>query len=139
MSHALPMRSTRNWEGAQLGQLIQTGQRDIAQHYAHCINWGKLAVRNWSLLRDGPGISQWMLGNCITCCICLLGFISVSRSFCCLNNNDHKILKLFSSQWMGFTYFDYPPHPTLVGGRLSKHLSGVQLLSGVKMQQDTKL
>lgn len=42
------------------------------------MNWGELARRGWSLLRDGMGIDQWVVRNCVVQLLFLLGALSLS-------------------------------------------------------------
>jgi len=65
---AWPARCTGNWEGTQLGQLTQTGQRDILFLMTSCTVYklGELAGGQRSLLRDGLGIVHQVVSN-FTC------------------------------------------------------------------------
>jgi len=64
---AWPARCIGSWEGTQLGQLTQTGQRDILFPMMSCSVYklGELAGGQRSLLRDGLGIVHQVLSNCI--------------------------------------------------------------------------
>lgn len=68
---ALPVRSwrcTRSWEGTQLRQLAQSGQRDIPYHMMPCsaIKLGEKFEFSRAAIAQGPvGIGQLMVSSCI--------------------------------------------------------------------------
>jgi len=58
---AWPARCTGSWEGTELGQLTQTGQRDLLFHVmsSSVYKLGELAGGQQPLLRGGLSVVGW--------------------------------------------------------------------------------
>ena len=74
-SHALPARS---WEGAQPGQLTQTGQRDIPYHVTSCSVY-KLGGVSWEMVTAARELAgHWSVGGEQLRCASLILYILLS-------------------------------------------------------------
>lgn len=94
LSCACPKSRTVQWGGIQ-GFGREHGQESwpelakgifpTREHHVRYTNWGELAVRGSSLLKDSLSIHQWVVSRCTVHHLSLLHFISLLLSFLLLS------------------------------------------------------
>jgi len=113
-----------SWERTQLGQLTQTGQRDILYHMASCSEY-KLGGVGWAGIAAQEQAGYWLsdgeqMHPCITCFV--YSVITVLSSFVIL------LIYLYLNPRVSLFFFNSPPTSCRVGGG-REQTSGCMVLS----------